>query len=145
MSKSVNAIHLHALNLVCLILLAFLLLPQHFWRVTGYVASYIFLCNSSPDVAQKKSMEPASFWNSVPFPYRFICSPNNKSVHFKHNFPNKYFSYITYTEDSLLSWVSVTFLWDQLACERIFSDFSSRNNTWKSSPVFPCTMGFVVI
>ena len=103
MSKSVNVIHLHVLNLVCLILIAFPLLPQHFWKVSGYVGSYILLCNSNPKVAKKKHMGSGSFWNGpgVPFSYRAICSANNKSAHFKRNFPNKYILYITYTKDSL--------------------------------------------
>lgn len=104
MSKSVNVIHLHVFNLVCLILLAFLLLLQRFWRATGYVASYILRCNSGPD-ATEESMESPSFWNgpSVTFSYRVICSPNNKNVNFKKNFSNKYFSYRSYTADSLVS------------------------------------------
>lgn len=138
MSKSVNVIHLHVLNLVCLILLAFLLLPQRFWRATGCVASYILLCNSGSDAAERKSIESPSFWNgaSVTFSHGVICSPNNKNINFKNNCPNKYFLYISYIGDSLESSVSIEFLWVQLVYEKIFSDFSSRNDAWKSSPVF---------
>lgn len=54
MSESVNVIRLHVLNLVCLILVAFLLFSQHCCTVSGYVASYILFRISSPGATEKE-------------------------------------------------------------------------------------------
>lgn len=148
MSKSVNVIHLRALNLVCLILFPFLLLPHHFLRAIGCVASRTLLCIFQSWCGWARVWKvPLSEMELVyHFPEVLFSLNNKKNIHFLTQIPQQIFlTCILYGrlpgELSLSNLpLRPTGLWEEL-----FLDFSSRNDTCKSSPVFPCAMGFVSI